>query len=177
MPSRTPSLRRTPRAPLQLTIGVCTPIMEDNPSHWILMLAERGAEYATWYHVIGGPSLASPWKVDISEGRLNSWTVNNRYYVAEILAKHRRKVKASAKKVPGRFCQGWVVDVIGNLEKDLVVPVGTQNDIAKLMEADPYYGDAPPKVEKHQNLHEYFDAKKIFDWIEKHCFTKLLSPY
>ncbi|SPJ73230.1 uncharacterized protein FTOL_02960 [Fusarium torulosum] len=137
---------RSPGTPLQLTIGVCTPRTEDKPSHWILMLAERDAEYATWYHTTGGPSVGKPWQVVIEEGRLNSWAVDTRYKVAEIPTGRRRSVRASARKIPGKFCQEWVFDVIGDLERQEVVPEGSQSRIAEFLEEDPY-AYATPEVE------------------------------
>ncbi|KAF4986705.1 hypothetical protein FGRMN_10716 [Fusarium graminum] len=137
-------------APLQLTIGVCTPHIEDRPSHWILMLAERDSEHATWYHVLGGPSVGKPWQVVIGPGWLNIWAVDTRYKVAEIPVGRRRAVRTAARRTPGRFCQGWVHDVIGDLEKQGVVPEGTQSMIAELMEEDFYAQVMLPREEQAQ---------------------------
>ncbi|KAF5677536.1 hypothetical protein FHETE_1587 [Fusarium heterosporum] len=141
----------SPDAPLQITIGVCTPSTEDRPSHWVLMLAERDAEYATWYHSIRGPSVGKPWQVLIEQGRLNSWAVDTRYKVTEIPFGRRRAVRAAARRTPGRFCQGWVHDVIEDLEKQEVVPEGTQSIIAELMEEDPYLQVMPQREEQAQD--------------------------
>jgi hypothetical protein len=154
----------------QLTIGVCTPTMEYGPSHWILMLAERDAEYATWYHSSGGPTKRRRWEVVIENGRLNSWEVDSRYYVAEISARHGRKVKASARRIPGGFCQRWVVNVLWDLEMQEVVPSGTTKRIAEVMEEDPY-ADASPVVAEHEGFQD-----KMYDWVEKHCLSRLGSP-
>ncbi|KAF9776411.1 hypothetical protein IL306_005398 [Fusarium sp. DS 682] len=167
------SARRCPYSSiLQLTIGVCTPPMEGEPSHWVLMLAERDAEYATWYHARGGPRLGKRWEVVVESGRLNSWAVDNRYCVAEISARHARKVNAAARKIPGRFCQEWVFDVLRDLEAQDVVPPGTVKKIARVMEEDPY-ADASPIVEvkEYEGFHD-----KMSDWVEKHCLSRLGSP-
>jgi hypothetical protein len=158
--------------PLQLTVGVCTPHTEDKPCHWILMLAERDAEYATWYHATGGPSVGKPWQVVIEEGRLNSWAVDTRYKIAEIPAGRRRSVRASARKIPGKFCQEWVFDVIGDLERQEVVPEGSQNRIAKFLEEDPY---AYATLEVEGQGDETSDGKSKSGW-KKLCFSKPTSP-
>ncbi|KAF5027809.1 hypothetical protein F66182_79 [Fusarium sp. NRRL 66182] len=163
---------------LQLTIGVCREPSEYGPSHWILMLAEQDAEYATWYQALSGPSASEPWSVDISQGRLYSWAVTDRHHVADIPATHGKKVKAAAKKTPGRFCQAWVVDVVGELERQNVVPAGTQSRIAELAEEDPHAGggDAGPKMEEQRD-EPLSSKKKIAGWIEKHCCSsKHSSP-
>ncbi|EXK33160.1 hypothetical protein FOXG_06029 [Fusarium oxysporum f. sp. lycopersici 4287] len=155
---------------LQLTIGVCIEPMEGCPSHWILMLTDRDAEYATCYHSLGGPTKRRPWEVVIESGRLKSWDVDHWYYVAEISARHARKVNASARRIPGGFCQRWVVSVLWDLELQEVVPPGTTERIAQVVEEDPY-ADASPVVEEHEGFHD-----KMFDWVEKHCWSRLGSP-
>jgi hypothetical protein len=127
------------------------------------MLAERDAEYATWYHATGGPSVGKPWQVVIEEGRLNSWAVP---------AGRRRSVRASARKIPGKFCQEWVFDVIGDLEKQEVVPEGSQSRIAEFLEEDPY-AYATPEVEGQGD--ETSDGKSKSSW-KKLCFSKPASP-
>ncbi|KAM0291398.1 hypothetical protein ACHAO9_004053 [Fusarium lateritium] len=150
----------SPGTPLQLTIGVCTPHTEDRPSHWVLMLAERDAD------------VGEPWQVVIEEGLLNSWAVDTRYKVAEIPVGRRRSVRASARKMPGKFCQEWVFDVIGDLERQEVVPEGSQNRIAEFLEEDPY-AYATPEVEGQGD--ETSDGKSRSSW-KKLCFSKPISP-
>ncbi|KAF4446132.1 hypothetical protein F53441_10195 [Fusarium austroafricanum] len=143
---RVSSAPELPFQPLELTIGVRKPLdMEDGPSHWILILAERNAVYGTWFDPIGGPRLSKHWEVLIEQGQLNSLTVDHLYYVAEVPARHKRKVMASARKVAGKFCQAWIVDVIGDLEEQGVVPPGTQRRIIDKVEGDPY-ADVAPKT-------------------------------
>lgn len=155
---------------LQLTIGVCTDPVEGEPNHWILILTDDDAEYATCYHSLGGPTKRRPWELVIESGELRSWDADYFYYVAEISARHQRKVNASANKTPSGFSQRWVVRVLWDLELQKVVPPGTTKRIAQAVEEDPY-ADASPIVEKHKGFRD-----QMFDWAEKHCLSRLGLP-
>ncbi|KAF5619233.1 uncharacterized protein FTJAE_12003 [Fusarium tjaetaba] len=128
-----------------LTIGVCTEPMEGLPNHWILMLTDADAEYATCYHPLGGPSRRRPWELVIESGERRSWDVDRFSYVSKISVRHARQVKASAKKIPSK-------------------------KIARDVEEDPY-ADASPIVEEHEGFRD-----QMFDWVEKHCLSRLGSP-
>ncbi|KAF4340861.1 hypothetical protein FBEOM_5202 [Fusarium beomiforme] len=156
---------------LGLTIGVCKSSQEGRPNRWILMLADRDGEYAIGYRVLGGPSQNLPWEVVVEDGRLNSFAANYHLPVAEISAGHVRKVKAAARKNPGRFCQEWVVDVLRDLEVQGVVPPGTVRRISNFVEEDPYAGASPTiRDEEYDGFHD-----KIFEWLEKRPFHRLRS--
>ncbi|KAF5645436.1 hypothetical protein F52700_1999 [Fusarium sp. NRRL 52700] len=155
---------------LQLTIGICTERMEGHPNHWILMLTDDDAEYATFYHPLGGPTRRRPWELVIESGELRGWDVDRFFYVSEISARHARQVKASAKRAPCGFSQRWVVRVLWDLELQKVVPHGTTKRIARAVEEDPY-ADASPIVEENEGFRD-----QMFDWVEKHCLSRLGSP-
>ncbi|KAF5574499.1 hypothetical protein FPANT_11759 [Fusarium pseudoanthophilum] len=160
----------SPDVALHLTIGVCTEPMEGLPNHWILMLTDADAEYATCYHPLGGPARRRPWELVIESGERRSWDVDRFSYVSKISARHTRQVKTSAKKVPCGFSQRWVVRVLWDLELEKVIPPGTAKRIAQYVEEDPY-ADASPIVEEHEGFRD-----QMFDWVEKHCLSRLGSP-
>ncbi|KAF5532642.1 hypothetical protein FMEXI_12298 [Fusarium mexicanum] len=155
---------------LHLTIGVCTEPMEGYPNHWILMLIDDDTEYAIYYQSLGGPTKRRPWELVIESGETRSWDVHHFYYVSEIPARHKRKVNASANKTPGGFSQRWVVRVLWDLELQNVVPRGTTKRIAQAVQEDPY-ADASPIMEEHEGFRD-----QMFDWVEKHCLSRLGSP-
>ncbi|KAF4499408.1 hypothetical protein FAGAP_4410 [Fusarium agapanthi] len=163
-------LGSSPDDVLHLTIGVCTEPMEGHPNHWILMLVDDDAEYAICYQSLGGPTKRRPWELVIESGELRSWDIDNFYYVSEISARHKRKVNASANKTPGGFSQRWIVRVLWDLELQSVVPRGTTKRIAQAVQEDPY-ADASPIMEEHEGFRD-----QMFDWVEKHCLSRLGSP-
>jgi hypothetical protein len=122
---------------LTLWVAVCK-AHGGGARHWMLMLGKETEEMAIWYHVKGGPTKDRPYEAHIETKRLNSSGIEKRYAVAQIDAKHRNKLKASAQRAPPRFCQRYVVDVLSGLEAKGLVPTGTAEAWARAMEVDPY---------------------------------------
>ncbi|KAI1257418.1 hypothetical protein MGN70_000458 [Eutypa lata] len=126
---------------LKLYVAICKEHSPGGARHWILMLAPEGAERGTWYHVTGGPTQNKPYKLEIQTKRINSTGVETHHHVGNIAQKDVNKVKSSAQKIAPKFCQGWAVDVLGDLEKKSLVPRGTHNGWSQQMEVDPYSND------------------------------------
>jgi hypothetical protein len=131
-------------ADLQLVLAICKKRPGD-ARHWILMLAEEGAEQATWYHLEGGPTQGRPYELDIKVKRFRSHGVDKHYPIARIAAKDKNKVKAAAQNTPLKFCQRWVVDVLYTLELKGLVPQGTYQTWYHAMEVDPYSDNGAPR--------------------------------
>ncbi|KAI1143726.1 hypothetical protein F5Y05DRAFT_407132 [Hypoxylon sp. FL0543] len=126
---------------LNLYVAICKERTTGNARHWVLLLAAEGAEQGTWYHVTGGPTMNKSYKLEIQVKRVNSIGIETLTHVATIDKKDINKVKSSAQNITPKFCQRWVVDVLGDLEKKSLVPQGTQNAWFQQMEKDPYSND------------------------------------
>ncbi|KAK4188479.1 hypothetical protein QBC35DRAFT_473626 [Podospora australis] len=113
------------------------------PRHWLLILAEEGAEYGTYYHSVHGPEPPLEYYLEIVEKRVNSRSIEYLYEVAEISAQDKGRVKRAAQSVTPRFCQRYVVDVLRKLEAKGLVPAGTTDTWAAQMEFDSLRGDVP----------------------------------
>ncbi|KIH87816.1 hypothetical protein SPBR_05348 [Sporothrix brasiliensis 5110] len=99
---------------------------EEDPLHWILILALEGSATGTYYHVTGGPTQGRGYTLEIQDGkRVNSHGISAHYYIGEIDEKDRNKFKAAAQKVPKQRCQKWTVQVLKELEKKNLVASGT----------------------------------------------------
>ncbi|KAI1766708.1 hypothetical protein GGR53DRAFT_464030 [Hypoxylon sp. FL1150] len=126
---------------LALYIAVCKQRPEGGARHWMLIAATSGSNNCTWYHVAGGPTQNTDYTLQIQSKRVNSRGIESHYQVADIQPKDINKLKSSAQKVTPKFCQRWVVEVLGDLERKSLVPVGTSQTWSQRMESDPYSTD------------------------------------
>jgi hypothetical protein len=105
------------------------------------MMAEEGSSQATWYHSTGGPTQGKAYSMVIEQKRFNSHGVERHVFIGQIASKDENKLKAAAQRTPGLFCQRWVVNVLGDLEKRNIVPQGTYANWYAAMEVDPFSND------------------------------------
>ncbi|KAH6973662.1 hypothetical protein BKA56DRAFT_676330 [Ilyonectria sp. MPI-CAGE-AT-0026] len=113
-----------------------------DPVHWMIMLRAPDSTKSTWYHVTGGPSKGTNYELVIQNNkRFKTFSVSDHCYVGGINEQDQNKVKAAAKKVPAQRCQEWTVEVLRNLEKKGLVPVGTRDYWFDRIEASPYSTD------------------------------------
>ncbi|CAG9941059.1 unnamed protein product [Clonostachys rosea f. rosea IK726] len=126
-------------AVLNLYLAICKDT--GGARHWILILAEEGAQNGTWYHVTGGPTQGRSYKLEIQTKRVNSHGIESHHLIGQINDKDKNKLKSSAQKATLRFCQRWAVDVLSDLEKKKLVAAETSNTWANYMENDPYSDD------------------------------------
>ena len=141
----------------ELSLAICKPHTPGSACHWILTLAPMNAQHETWYHVTGGPTQYSDYKLVIQTKRVDSPGVQERYHIASILHRDVRKLKASLQSHTPRFCQRWAVDVLGDLEWKALVPPGTWENWFRMMEVDPYSDDGAPRAAV------YADARGLRD--------------
>ncbi|OAA38531.1 hypothetical protein ISF_09889 [Cordyceps fumosorosea ARSEF 2679] len=111
-------------AKLQLWIGIGKRRGND-PRHWILILVAPDATESTWYHVTGGPTTSTEYKLVIQNKRFKSFGIAEHHFVGEIDEKDVRKLKSSAQGVPVQMCQEWAVAVLQDLERKGLLTAGT----------------------------------------------------
>ncbi|GKU11777.1 hypothetical protein FLAG1_02368 [Fusarium langsethiae] len=126
---------------LNIYVATCKDRGTGGARHWILIMAEEGSSQATWYHSTRGPTQGKPYSVVIKQKRPNSHGIGKRDFIGQISSKDKNKIKSAAQRTPGLFCQRWVVNVIGDLEKRGVIPQGTWSDWYGATEVDPYSDD------------------------------------
>lgn len=138
----------------------------NDPLHWILMVASEDGSDCTWYHVTGGPTLNTAYKLVIQNKRFKSFGVTEHHYVADIDAKDLNKVKASAQSAPMQRCQRWSVEVLADLERKKLVPAGTAQYWSSRIETSPYEATAGPSAsespwvwDKTKKAYRYWDEK------------------
>lgn len=79
-----------------------------------------------------------PYVLEIQTKRVDSHGIEKNHIIGQISEKDVNKIKSSAQKVTPKFCQRWVVDVLADLKKKKLVPVGTSDGWNRSMEKDPY---------------------------------------
>lgn len=115
--------------------------------HWIILARPDGGMACTYYHVTGGPTQGTPYKIEIQDSkRFDSNGIASTHLVGNIKASDRNKLKASCKNFQPMFCQRWVVEVLGDMERKGLLPSGTYTTWHSNMEVDPYSnnGAQPP---------------------------------
>lgn len=114
-----------------------------DPLHWMILVAPQdNSGVATWYHVTGGPSQGTEYKVVIQNPkRFDSHGISEHHYVGELDEKDQKKLKASAQKIPAQRCQEWTVGVLGDLERKGLVAEGTAEHWFNQVEPSPYSTD------------------------------------
>ncbi|EPS35569.1 hypothetical protein H072_11099 [Dactylellina haptotyla CBS 200.50] len=111
---------------LDLYICLCHRRNASETRHWFIMTALPGAETGTWYHVEGGPTLKTDYKLQVQAGkRVESRGVENMYKIGTISETNVKKPKAAVQSVPLQRCQRFSVAVLAKLEKKWLVPEGT----------------------------------------------------
>ncbi|KAG8672457.1 hypothetical protein FPOAC2_05847 [Fusarium poae] len=130
-----------------LYVATCKDRGTGGARHWILIMAEEGYLQATWYHSTGGPTQGKPYSAVIENKRFRSHGIEKCDFIGQISSKDKNKIKSAAQRTPARFCQRWVVNVLGALEKRGIVPEGTWSDWLAAMEVDPYSEDGAPVCE------------------------------
>jgi hypothetical protein len=131
-------------------LAVCKDRGTGGARHWILILSEEGSDRATWYHSTGGPTQGKPYKVDIDSKRLRSHCIEKRHFVGKVTIKDKNKVESAVQRAPAKFCQRWVVDVLGDLEKRCIVPEGTWEQWNGAMEFDPFSDDGGSSIQSDE---------------------------
>ncbi|KAG9496147.1 hypothetical protein J7337_012726 [Fusarium musae] len=117
---------------------------QGQPRHWILMLAEENATHGIFYRITGGPMHGKPYEVTIEPKRVDSHGIEKRHLIAQVLEKHRQKIKAAVRQAPPLFCQRWILNVVEDLEKQGVVPKGTCSKWNEALETDPFSDNGAP---------------------------------
>ncbi|UZP38703.1 hypothetical protein NXS19_006519 [Fusarium pseudograminearum] len=138
--------------------------------HWMLVMVEEGSSsQATWYHCTGGPTQGKPYSVVIEQKPFDSKGIEKYHPIGEISSKN--KIKAAAQRIPGLFCQRWVVNVLGDLEKRGIVPEGTWSDWYVAMEVDPYSDDGAPCGSSPSSDGDCTDSSSIHNSSSNHSKT------
>ncbi|CEI61867.1 hypothetical protein FVEN_g2923 [Fusarium venenatum] len=101
-------------------------------------MAEEGSSQATWYHSTGGPTQGKHYTVVIENKRFNSHEIEKCHLIGEISPKDKNKIKSTAQRTSALRCQRWVVNVLEDLEKRGIVPLGTASDWDAATEDSPY---------------------------------------
>ncbi|KAF4420135.1 hypothetical protein FACUT_11300 [Fusarium acutatum] len=72
---------------LNLYLAISKEREQDQPRHWILMIAEENATHGIFYHITGGPMHGKPYEVTIEPKRVESHGIDKRHLIAQILEK------------------------------------------------------------------------------------------
>ncbi|KAJ5169561.1 uncharacterized protein N7500_002344 [Penicillium coprophilum] len=108
------------------------------PLHWMLLLANPRSLRCTWYHVVGGPTQNRDYERKIQAGkRIDSFGISKKQYIGQIQARDINKVKSAVVVVPVQACQRWTVEVLAELERKCLIPVGTSADYHNQIEPTP----------------------------------------
>ena len=125
---------------VDIYVGVGNRRNPNEALHWMLLVAPVGSDKCTYYHVTGGPTQGTPFKLEIQANkRLDSNGIDQKHKLSTVPDKELNKIKAAAQgaAIPQspKNCQNWVVDVLGKLEKKGLVPAGTEAQWAGKVEA------------------------------------------
>ena len=114
-------------------IAFCNRRPNNDPLHWILLVATPGSRTCTWYHVEGNPAQGYTLKIQANK-RIDSFGIASKEYIGQIYEKDTAKLRAAAQSVPMQRCQKWTVEVLRNLERKGLVPRGIADRYAAQVE-------------------------------------------
>jgi uncharacterized membrane protein YgcG len=117
----------------EIYVAFCNRRPNNDPLHWILLVATPGSRTCTWYYVEGNPTQGYTLKIQANK-RMDSFGIASKQYICRIDDKDIAKLRAAAQSVPMQRCQKWTVEVLRNLERRGLVPSGTTDRFAAQVE-------------------------------------------
>ena len=125
-----------PRYPVEVFVCFC-PVPNTSTLHWMLMLRSKDCPIATWYHAVGGPTHAQPYRVAIdSDKRFDSQGFASTKRLGVITARDVNRVRTAAQRVPAQHCQMYVTALVAELEDRNLLVVRTSVQLFRQVRMD-----------------------------------------